>query len=109
MATMKWVGALDPDIYRLAFHSNEVPPGRNRGRYLNSQLDPLLESGLLIADRKKRIDHYRKVQEIVHSDQPILPLWYDQEIVIYNRRIKNFSPDQTGSYLALIRVEKSSK
>src|SRR5690606_31549203 len=36
LATMRWTGTLDPDIYRLAFHSKEAPPGRNRGRYLNS-------------------------------------------------------------------------
>ncbi|MCB0357939.1 MAG: ABC transporter substrate-binding protein, partial [Bdellovibrionales bacterium] len=46
MATMRWIGAIDPDIYRVALHSKEAPPGRNRGHYKNKLLDQLLEKGL---------------------------------------------------------------
>ena len=43
-ALLKWVGVVDPDIYRLAFHSAELPPtGRNRSFYINPKLDKLLE------------------------------------------------------------------
>ncbi|MCY4321718.1 MAG: ABC transporter substrate-binding protein [Bdellovibrionaceae bacterium] len=32
LALMKWVGVVDPDIYRIAFHSeNQAPQGRDRG------------------------------------------------------------------------------
>ena len=38
LATMRWIGAMDPDIYRIALHSSEKPPGRNRGHFYNTRL-----------------------------------------------------------------------
>lgn len=105
LATLRWVGAFDPDIYRIAFHSSELPPGRNRGHYSNPQLDQLLEQGLGIMDSKQRIDHYQEVQKIVAQDLPIIPLWYDTQVAIVNKRIKNYEPSRNGDYYPLTQVE----
>ncbi len=107
LALMRWVGVLDPDIYRLAFHSSERPPGRNRGSYENPNLDQLLEKGLSIEDLEQRISHYYKVQRIVHEDLAIIPLWYDQQVAVVNRRVQNFKPAQTGDYFPFVFVSKN--
>ncbi|MCB0366771.1 MAG: ABC transporter substrate-binding protein [Bdellovibrionaceae bacterium] len=106
LATMRWIGALDPDIYRIALHSSETPPGRNRGQYVNSQLDLLLEQGLKIADEGRRIAHYKKVQKIVLDDLPIIPLWYDGQVAIVNKRVKNYTPPLNGDFSPFVRVTK---
>ncbi len=106
VAMMRWVGTLDPDIYRDAFHSSEVPPGRNRGSYVNKDLDRLLEDGLAITDVKKRIDHYKKIQEIVYSDLAIIPLWYNTQVSIVNKRIKNYAPSINGDFSPALVVSK---
>lgn len=107
LATMRWIGALDPDIYRLAFHSEEFPPGRNRGKYKNSKLDRLVEEGLKIADEKQRIDHYNEVQQIVHKDLAIIPLWYDQQVAVVHKRVKGYQPWQTSDFYPFLFVSKT--
>ena len=107
LALMRWVGVMDPDIYRLAFHSSEKPPGRNRGSYVNTDLDQLLEKGLSIEDPQKRVAHYHQVQRIVHQDLAIIPLWYDQQVAVVNRRVQNFKPSQSGDYFPFIWVSKN--
>ena len=44
--SLAWVGVMDPDILFQIFHSSSVPPnGDNRGRYVNAEVDRLLERG----------------------------------------------------------------
>lgn len=105
LATMRWVGAVDPDLYRMAFHSGELPPGRNRGAYINKDLDALLDKGLGIADREERIRHYYKVQKIVLEDLAIVPLWYDQQVSVVNRRVKNYTPSMNGDFSPLLHLD----
>lgn len=107
IATMRWVGTIDPDLYRLAFHTKEIPPeGRNRGHYSNQRLDRLLDEGLSIEDDKKRTEHYGQVQKIVLEDLPIIPLWYDTEVAVLNPRVKGYFLPKNGDYSALIKVYK---
>jgi peptide/nickel transport system substrate-binding protein len=108
LATLKWVGNVDPDIYRLAMHSHETPEnsGRNRGRYVNPRLDSLLEAGLKIRNEQERIHHYLEVQKIVYDDLAIVPLWYEMDTAIAHKRVKSYTPPQDGSFLSLIDVTK---
>jgi peptide/nickel transport system substrate-binding protein len=106
LATMRWVGAIDPDIYRVALHSSEAPPGRNRGNYRNQKLDKLLDEGLSIKDQQKRIEHYQEVQKIVLEELPIIPLWYNQQVAIVNNRVKGYHPTKNGDFSSLEYVYK---
>lgn len=106
LATMTWVGAYDPDIYRIAFDSRELPPdGRNRGYYENAQIDKLVRAGAEELDSKKRKELYLKVQEIVVKDLAILPLWYEDTITVIHKRVKNYTPSLNGDYSGLIQAE----
>lgn len=107
LATMKWVGTTDPDIYKTAFHSGEVPPkGRNRGSYNNPLVDRLVDQGRGIEDVRKRIDHYKRVQKIIFEDLPMIPLWYEYEVAVASPRVKNYSPSKNGDYSSLTKIEK---
>jgi peptide/nickel transport system substrate-binding protein len=107
LATMRWVGSTDPDLYRMAFHSKELPPsGRNRGRYTNSRLDRLLEEGRKIESLEKRIQHYQEVQQIVFDDLAIIPLWYDLEVAVSRKSVQDYEPPRNGDYSALILAHK---
>jgi peptide/nickel transport system substrate-binding protein len=106
LATMKWVGTTDPDIYKTAFHSQELPPkGRNRGFYSNSLVDSLVDQGRGIEDVRKRIDHYKRVQKIVFDELPMIPLWYEYEVAVASSRIINYTPPKNGDYSSLIKIE----
>ncbi|MEQ1878604.1 MAG: ABC transporter substrate-binding protein, partial [Bdellovibrionia bacterium] len=106
LAVMRWVGTTDPDIYRLAFHTSELPPGRNRGSYSNKKLDKMLEDGPTIVDSIKRKEHYEKIQTIVLEDLAILPLWYDTQVAVIHNRVKDYDPPTNGDYTGLLRAWK---
>ena len=106
LATMKLIGAIDPNIYRIYFHSRETPPGRNRGYYANPQLDQLLEKGLHEEDPSQRQAIYNQVQQIVYEDLPIIPLWHEQQFAVVHSRIKNYNLPKNGDYSALLIAHK---
>jgi peptide/nickel transport system substrate-binding protein len=106
LATVRWVGVQDPDIYRQAFHSKELPPGRNRGAYSNADLDKLLERGNSIANETERMELYLKVQTKVLSELPIIPLWYPTQTAVVNRRVSGYEPPVNGDFTAFISVTK---
>jgi peptide/nickel transport system substrate-binding protein len=107
LAMMRWVGALDPDIYRVAFHSQEFPPGRNRARYKNTKLDKLLDKGSITMDSKERKVIFDQVQEIIHNEYVTIPLWYDQQVSVISKRIKNFKPSAKTDYSTLVNAIKN--
>ncbi len=103
LATMTWVGAYDPDIYRIALSSNEIPPdGRNRGYYSNKMLDELTLRGVGELDNRKRKHIYDQVQKIAFEDLAIIPLWYEDSITVIDKRIKNYQPSLNGDYSGLL-------
>lgn len=109
LATMTWVGAYDPDIYRIALSSKELPPdGRNRGYYQNPEFDQLVEAGAKETDPDLRRALYHKAQAIAVKDLAILPLWYEDTITVIHKRVKNYSPSLNGDYSGLIHAELST-
>lgn len=107
MATMRWVGTVDPDLYRVAFHSRELPPGRNRGAYINSKLDRLLDLSASAEDPRMRKKIVYEVQKIVHDDLAVIPLWYDHQVAVAQKNILHYQPVQSGEFYPLLAVRKS--
>ena len=107
MALMKWVGVTDPDIYRIAFYSdNEAPRGRNRSFYKNKTLDHLLEQGFQTPGLEKRKEIYDKIQKIISDNYVVIPLWHDKEVSILKRNIENYHVRFNGDFLSLTSVQK---
>ena len=108
LALLKWVGAIDPDIYRLAFHSKEHPPkGRNRGFYLNKLLDQLLDQGITMMDKKKRYIIYKKVQKIIQEDLVFIPLWHEDQITVVQKNVLNYYLSDNGDFYYLVEIIKT--
>lgn len=106
LATMKWIGAFDPDIYRIAFHSSELPPGRNRSHYINPKVDELTEEAFRIESEKTRKETYQKIQKIIFDDYAIIPLWYETQAVVMNKSLTNFETSTLSDYYGLLKVKK---
>ena len=108
LALLKWVGAVDPDIYRLAFHSKEHPPkGRNRGFYGNQPLDQLLEEGIFTMDQTKRRAIYDQVQKTIQDDLVFIPLWHEEQIAVVQRNILHYYLSDRGDFYYLTQIIKS--
>lgn len=109
---LTWVGIADPDIYRYAFHSKQVPPeGANRGRYDNPEIDRLVLEGRRELSRSKRMEIYRKVQLLLSRDLPVLPLWVNRNILLRDRRLAGFTvtPDEDYTSVKEMRIAESGK
>ncbi|MES2965253.1 MAG: ABC transporter substrate-binding protein [Bdellovibrionota bacterium] len=107
LAIMRWTGTIDPDLYRKAMATTEVPPaGRNRGAFSNPRLDALVDSGLSTEDFTTRKKIYDEVQEIAFGELAVVPLWYDTEVAVASTRLKNYVPPLDGSYWPLTQVTK---
>lgn len=106
IAAMKWVGIVDPDIYRTAFHSKEAPPGRNRGSYKNPELDLWLDKGYQETNSLIRKKIYHQAQRMVHADVAIIPLWYEQQVAISRKNVRDYQPALTGNFRAFADVIK---
>lgn len=109
IALMKWVGVRDPDIYRIAFHSdNQAPQGRNRSFYSEESLDKLLEKGLIEKDPLQRKFIYNKVQKQIAEEKVVLPLWHDREVSVIRSSIENYKIRANGDFLSLPAVIKKN-
>ncbi len=106
LALSKWIGLVDADIYRQAFHSKETPPGRNRGFYKNESFDLIVDKALQTEDFAVRHKLYLEAQKIVFDELPIIPMWYDMDIAIVSRRIKNFHAYPSGDFQFANEIEK---
>ena len=107
LALMKWVGVTDPDIYRVAFHSENVAPqGRNRSFYENKNLDRLLEQGFKTKDRIQRKRVYDQIQSLIAKNFVVIPLWHDMEVSVVKANIKNYHLSPNGDFSSLPLVQK---
>lgn len=103
--TLQWVGIADPDFYHDVFHSASVPPnGANRGRYANPEVDRLTEEGRRTLDPARRATLYRRVQQILADDLPMIPLWHPDNIVVMRRQVQGFRLFPSGDFLSLKEV-----
>src|SRR5690606_2173482 len=83
LATLKVTPVIDPDLFRLAYHSDSIPReengwgGMNRMRYRNPHVDALLEQGRQATDPAERRRAYAEVQRILAEELPVLPLVHE--------------------------------
>ena len=99
----QWVGGnQDPIFFKDLFATSEIPTearaGKNRSRYSNPAMDPLLEEAVNTFDRQKTLPLYAKIQEIVSREAPILPLWYQANMVIARKNVGNIKVDASGDW-----------
>lgn len=78
-----------------------VPKFKSGGRgnfsgYSNEEVDKLLSQAESALDSQMRMNYYRKVQEIIYQDSPMIFGYAVEEFYGVRRRVKNFVPSSTG-------------
>lgn len=93
---LTWVGIRTPEIYRLAFHSESVPPaGANRGRLRDAALDELIGR-----------QDWPAVTARIHELLPYVPLWYEGQFAASGRHIAGYVPAADGNWDALVTITR---
>ena len=87
----------------MVFDSKMTPPsGSNRGDYSNPAMDRLLEAGRGDARSRRAPRRFtREVQKTRRRDLPYVSLWWKDNVVVMNRRVKGFEPYPNGSLRSL--------
>ncbi len=79
----------DAENYLSVFYSeNPAPP--NYTRYNNPVFDRLYRNSLLENNDSIRYELYRKMDQLVINDAPVVPLWYDQVIHLVSPSVSGF-------------------
>jgi peptide/nickel transport system substrate-binding protein len=109
--SLRWIGGNeDPDIFEYAFHSSKFPPnGANRGFYSNPKLDGLIDQARRAIDPAVRKPLYAEVQGILAQDLPYIDLWYFDNVLVHNRRVRNLKLNPAGNYDFLRTAELVSQ
>lgn len=92
-----WIsGTSDSDIvlYPL-IHTESAGAGGNRAYYSNKEVDKLIEEGRMVTDPEGRKEAYKKVQIILATEMPVVPLFYKNENIGLSKKVKNFKYSAT--------------
>ncbi len=113
LASMQTSEITGPDYYYAYFHSSRIPSPRdpdanNRWRYANAELDRLLEQGRQTDDPTQARRIYDRVQEIVATDVPIVPLWHEDNVVLSGAGVSGFTITPNARLGGLVNVVKSA-
>ncbi len=82
----------DAENYMAMFYSkNPAPP--NYTRYQNPAFDLLYEKALLETNDSARYELYRRMDQMVINDAPVIPIWYDVAIHLVQKNISGFTPN----------------
>jgi peptide/nickel transport system substrate-binding protein len=97
---LRWIGGNeDPDIFEYAFHSAKFPPnGANRGFYSNPKVDALIDRARREIDPAVRKPLYAEVQRILAVELPYINLWYLDNVLVHNQRVRNLRLNPAGNY-----------
>ncbi|MFN2432979.1 MAG: peptide-binding protein [Gemmatimonadota bacterium] len=91
---------LDPSD---VFHSRAIDDKYNRSSYANAEVDSLLDAALASVDRGVARPLWHRFQRIVRDEAPYTFLFYDQERMGINERLKGTRMDARGYLVNVAR------
>ena len=88
---------IDPDISR-RFHSRSILNGQNFLNYSNSEVDQLLDEGLVTSNQPARREIYSEVQKLLAEDLPQISLFYPKATYAFNPAIGGVLPSPANLF-----------
>lgn len=108
MFSSRWVGVTDPDIYYDLFHSSNIPPGKNRGYYSNSNVDKWLDRSKMTTDFNERKKLFSQIQKQIAEDLPYVSLWHWNNVAVYSSRLRAYYAHPQANYWPALWISKWS-
>ena len=98
--SLRWVGGNeDPDIFEYVFDSSRFPPhGANRTYYANPRVDALIAQARSELDQHTRKQLYAELQRILADDLPYINLWYQDNVLVHTKRVRDITLNPSGNY-----------
>ncbi|HTL71026.1 MAG TPA: peptide-binding protein [Candidatus Eisenbacteria bacterium] len=93
---LAWQLSRDPDIFDI-FHSSKANPGEfNFISYKNEEVDRLLEEGRRLFPENERAAVYRRLHEILASEEPYTFLYVPDALPVVHRRFRGVEVGAAG-------------
>lgn len=97
----------DAENYLSLFYSkNFTPNGPNYTHFKNTQFDTWYEAALRETDASTRVDLYTKMDSLLISEAPLIPLYYDQVVRFTQKNVQGLG-NNALNLLELKRVKKN--
>ncbi|MDP9150298.1 MAG: hypothetical protein M3O36_10205, partial [Myxococcota bacterium] len=95
----------EPNVLSYFLHGAFVPPtGANRGRVHDAELDALLDLGSAVMDPEARRAIYARMEAREREEMHVVPLWYEDQVVVTSARARAFAPSAEGRWLDLANL-----
>jgi len=106
-----WTGSVrfPPDGYQIWHSSQAEGEGSNHVGFRNPEVDRILEEYRREFDMDRRIELYRRFQEILHQEQPYTFLWKTRFARAYSRRFAGVNWYPPGTELKEWWVEAANR
>ncbi|MEF9983372.1 MAG: ABC transporter substrate-binding protein [Oscillospiraceae bacterium] len=99
MAILGWTADADPsEIFDGMWHSAALGETGNRQRYINPEVDKLLEEASAEMDMAKRLVTYEKIQQIITADAGVIPIYYLNGLIGRSKNVEGIVPFSIGSH-----------
>jgi peptide/nickel transport system substrate-binding protein len=103
MALLGWISDNgDPDNFLgvlLSSATAKKGSALNISFYKNPKFDELINKAKVELDKDKRAELYRKAQEIIHEDCPMIPLAHVKDTIAMRRNVQNLRLAATGDII----------
>jgi len=96
-ALFAWNNSVDCDVYDL-WHSSMQDDGLNHIGYANPALDRLLENARTTFAMPERVRIAHSIHRIIHEDQPYTFLIANENLSLYDRRVRGIISSVRGVY-----------
>src|SRR4051812_39140303 len=90
----------DPDnfMYLHGCGGTGKAPGQNNEKWCNNDYDALLKQGLETSDQAKRVEIYKKAQQLIHDEAPIVPLVHSVVYMPMSKKVAGYVIDPLGMH-----------
>jgi peptide/nickel transport system substrate-binding protein len=99
----------DAETYLTVFYGqNPAPP--NYTRFKHEQYDSLYQEALRVSDRSERKKYYKKMEQIMLKEAPVVPLYYDEAVRFIQNNVKGLKVNAMNLLdLSEVRLTDKSK
>ncbi|MFA6597066.1 MAG: ABC transporter substrate-binding protein [Ignavibacteriaceae bacterium] len=91
-----WIIPIPLDL-KFSWYSNLATTPMNFPSYQNKELDALLDKLETKISRQQKNEIYKKIEALLYRDQPVTFLYWIDNIVAYNKKIKNIDVTTLGT------------
>lgn len=91
-----WIIPIPLDL-KFSWYSNLATTPMNFPSYQNKELDDLLDKLEAKISKQQKNELYKKIENILYRDQPVTFLYWIDNVVAYNKKIKNIEVTPLGT------------